>query len=385
MSARVDPVWEASYAAGHSQLYPWDAVVSFVFRYAPRERPRENVRILEVGCGTGSNLWFAAREGFAVCGIDGSPSAIAHARERFARDGLTGDFRVATFDNLPFDDDGSFDLALDRAALSCVSHAAGRAGVAEVARVLRSGGFFFFNPYSDRHSSAAAGTPGADGLVENIARGSLVGAGGISFYGRDDVERALPAPWRIRSLEHMERSDLIDGNNLVHAEWRVVAEKEARAHVTLRPAHAQDAGKVFSWRNTHFVASRSTSGQLVEHCDHETWFANSLASPDRLLLIVCIDGEDAGVVRFDWTDNGTAVISIYLDESKTGRGAGIAAIRDGGSRVREVWPAVRIEAYVRNDNALGHKAFAKAGYTRIESAGCPSEHTAYTLDSGRDD
>jgi len=381
---RVDPVWEASYAAGHSQLYPWDAVVSFVFRYAPKERARENVRILEVGCGTGSNLWFAAREGFAVCGIDGSPSAIAQARERFARDGLVGDFRVATFDDIPFDDD-HFDLALDRAALSCVGHAAGRAAVAEVARVLCSGGFFFFNPYSERHSSAVAGTPGADGLVENIVRGNLAGTGGISFYGRDDVERAFPAPWRIRFLEHMERSDLLDESNLAHAEWRVVAELMRRARVTLRPADGQDAGTVFSWRNTHFVASRSTSGQIVEHCDHKAWFVRSLASPDRLLLIVCIDDEDAGVVRFDRVDNETAVISVYLDESKTGYGAGIVAIRGGSARAREVWPAARIEAYVRNDNLLGRKAFAKAGYTRIESVGCPSDHTAYTLDDGRDD
>ncbi len=384
MSVRVDPVWEASYAAGHRQLYPWDAVVSFVFRYAPKERAREKVRILEVGCGTGSNLWFAAREGFEVCGIDGSPSAIAYARERFARDGLIGDFRVATFDDLPFDDD-SFELALDRASLSCVGHAAGRAAVAEVARVLCPGGFFFFNPYSERHSSAAAGTPGADSLVENIVRGSLIGAGGISFYGRDDVERALPAPWRIRFLEHMERSDLLDENNLVHAEWRVVAEKQARVRVTLRAADAQDVEKVFLWRNTHFVASRSTSGRLVERRDHEAWFVRSLASPDRLLLIVCIDDEDAGVVRLDRTDNGTAVISVYLEESKTGRGAGIAAIRDGSSWALGAWPAVRIEAYVRNDNVLGHKAFARAGFTRIESVGCPPDHTAYTLDGGRDD
>ena len=383
MSAGVDPVWEASYAAGHSQLYPWNAVVSFVFRYAPKERARENVRVVEVGCGTGSNLWFAAREGFAVCGIDGSPTAIARARERFAQDGLIGDFRVAEFDKLPFDD-GSFDLAIDRGALTCVGHAAGRAAVAEVARVLRPGGFFYFNPYSKRHSSAVAGTPGADGLVRNIVRGTLVGAGGISFYGRDDVERALPAPWRIRVLGHLERSDLLDENNLVHAEWRVISEKEERARVTLRPARAEDAGQVLSWRNTHFVASRSSSGRLVDHSDHEAWFARSLASPDRLLLIVCVDGEDAGVVRFDRTDNKTAVISIYLDECKTGRGAGIAAIREGCARAREAWPTTRIEAHVREDNVLGHKAFRRAGYTRTEATDCPPSHTAYTLDTGHD-
>ena len=384
MSTRIDPVWEASYAAGHSQRYPWDAVVSFVFRYAPKERARESVRVVEVGCGTGSNLWFAAREGFAVSGIDGSPTAISRARERFAKDGLIGDLRVAEFDALPFEND-SFDLAIDRGALTCVGHATGMAAVAEVARVLRSGGFFLFNPYSKRHSSAGAGTLGADGRVEGITRGTLIGVGGICFYERNEVQKALSSPWRIRVLEHIERTNVLDENGLVHAEWRVVAEKEGHARVTLRPARAADENQVFHWRNTHFVVSRSTSGRPVEHSDHEAWFADSLASSDRLLLIVGVDDEDAGIVRFDRTGNETAVISVYLDESMTGRGAGIAAIRDGSAKAREAWLVKRIEAHVRSDNPLGHKAFKKAGYARAVAADCPSGHTIYILEVDRVD
>ena len=379
MSTRIDPVWEANYAAGHSQRYPWDAVVSFVFRYAPKERARESVRVVEVGCGTGSNLWFAAREGFAVSGIDGSPTAIARARERFAKDGLKGELRVAEFDVLPFEDD-SFDLAIDRGALTCVGFEAGKAAVAEVARVLRPGGFFLFNPYSKRHSSAFAGTLGADGRVEGIVRGTLVGVGGICFYERGEVEQALPAPWRIRVLEHIERANLLDENGLVHAEWQVVAKKQGNARVTLRPARAGDEKQVFHWRNTHFVASRSTSGRPVEYCDHAAWFAGSLASSDRLLLIVRVDDEDAGIVRFDRTGSETAVVSVYLHEIMTGRRAGIAAIRDAGAKAREEWRLKRIEAHVRSDNSLGHKAFQKAGYARAAPGDCPSGHTTYILD-----
>ena len=89
--------WEDAYRNGHRQAYPWDAVVSFVMRNAPRDRPRDQVRILEVGCGTASNLWFASREGFNVSGIDISSDAIQFARTWFEREGLKGDLREGSF------------------------------------------------------------------------------------------------------------------------------------------------------------------------------------------------------------------------------------------------------------------------------------------------
>lgn len=217
-----DPVWEGKYSEGHGCTYPWDVIVSFVFRHAPKDRPRKDVRILEVGCGTGSNLWFAAREGFQAAGVDGSASAISKARHRFDTDGLEADLRVADFTSLPFED-ASFDLAIDRGALVCVGLEAGRRAVGEIRRVLRPGGKFFFNPYSDRHSSAAAGEDGPDGLKVNIKEGTLVDVGQICFYGRRQVLDVLQG-WRILSLQHMEYAEMLEPCWMVHGEWRVVAE-----------------------------------------------------------------------------------------------------------------------------------------------------------------
>jgi SAM-dependent methyltransferase len=221
-----DPIWEEMYAAGHVQRYPWDVIVSFVFRHAPRDRPRQAVWILEVGCGSASNLWFAAREGFAVAGIDGSASAIEQAKNRFEAEGLSGDLRVGDFTSLPFEDD-SFDLAIDRGAIVCAGLSDGRKAIHEVWRVLRPGGFFFFNPYSDRHSSAHSGELAGDGLRRNIQEGTLVGTGQLCFYSRTHIEEALASGWDIRRLEHMESVDMSAPCYLSHAEWRVIAQKTA--------------------------------------------------------------------------------------------------------------------------------------------------------------
>src|SRR6266536_3320200 len=120
VTSPIDPAWERDiYGAGRQlNRYPFDAVVSFVFANAPA-KPRSETKILEIGCGAGNNLWFAAREGFAVTGIDTSPSAIAYARDRFRSERLAGEFHVAPFSSLPFPDD-RFDLVIDRAAVSYV-------------------------------------------------------------------------------------------------------------------------------------------------------------------------------------------------------------------------------------------------------------------------
>ena len=131
-----DPLWEQRYAENpeYRNWYPWSEVVSFIFRHAPRDRPRSQVAVLEIGCGTGNNLWFAAREGFRVAGIDGSKTAIEFARRRQANDGLTGDFYVGDFTQLPFGDQ-SFDLAFDRGSLSLVNRRGAIDCINEIRRV----------------------------------------------------------------------------------------------------------------------------------------------------------------------------------------------------------------------------------------------------------
>jgi SAM-dependent methyltransferase len=223
---KFDPVWEQKYRGGHAERYPWDMVVSFVYRNAPRDRPQSSVRILELGCGTGSNLWFAAREGFSVAGMDSSAAAIAFARERFAREGLEGELVASDFTApLPFPND-RFDLAIDRGSLTCTGQAAARRAIVEVQRVLAPGGRFLFNPYSQASTSFRSGRALGDGLIGEIRGGPLVGVGHICFYDEPMVRAAFGPGWTVESIAHMTQHSLAGGNSGdVHADWRVVAVK----------------------------------------------------------------------------------------------------------------------------------------------------------------
>src|SRR5581483_10987010 len=191
-----DPIWEKKYSANHRQMYPWDVVVTFIFRHAPSDVARSQVKILEVGCGTGPNVWFAAREGFSVSGVDASETAIRVAKTRMAAEGLTAELRVADFSALPFAD-SCFDLVIDRAALTCCSRAHLPQVLSQIARVTKKGGKFLLNPYADSHSSFSRATQLSDGTTTDIRAGTLVGVGQVCFFSRRDVVDLLANDWQL--------------------------------------------------------------------------------------------------------------------------------------------------------------------------------------------
>lgn len=220
----IDPIWEKKYSEGHAEKYPWDMVVSFVFRNAPRDRARNEVRILEVGFGTGSNLWFAAREGFAVAGVEGSSSAVKFAQEWFKREQLSGDLRVGDFTQLPFENE-IFDLVFDREALCCVGKQAHKQAISEVHRVLRNGGKFLFNGYADSHSSSRTGEVGLDEIRTNINGGTLVDVGQLYFVSRTEIDEFFNEGWKLHQIQRREWTEMLNAEGGIHAEWMVVAEK----------------------------------------------------------------------------------------------------------------------------------------------------------------
>jgi len=116
MKASWDSTWENIYRSREWGRYPPEELVRFVARNFYSAVERSKVKFLDLGCGTGSAAWFIAREGFAVYGIDGSETAIKIAKERFAKEGLHGDFRAGDIVNLDYPDN-FFDCIVDISAI----------------------------------------------------------------------------------------------------------------------------------------------------------------------------------------------------------------------------------------------------------------------------
>ena len=100
------------------------------------------MRVLDFGCGTGSNSLLLARRGARVVGVDLSDSLVHLARQRLDVNGLPGAarFAVGSAHDLPFAS-GSFDLVV---GIAILHHLDLDLASREVFRVLRDGGRAIF-------------------------------------------------------------------------------------------------------------------------------------------------------------------------------------------------------------------------------------------------
>jgi ubiquinone/menaquinone biosynthesis C-methylase UbiE len=95
------------------------------------------LKVLEIGCGIGTDGAQFARAGADYTGIDLTEAAINLARTRFAVSGLKGEFRVSDAEQLDFGDD-TFDVVYSHGVLHHTPDI--EAAVSEIHRVLKPGG-----------------------------------------------------------------------------------------------------------------------------------------------------------------------------------------------------------------------------------------------------
>lgn len=95
------------------------------------------LRVLEIGCGMGTDGAQFAKAGADYTGIDLTDAAVELARKRFQVSGLKGEFRVADAERLDFPD-ASFDLVYSHGVLHHTPDI--EAAVREIHRVLKPGG-----------------------------------------------------------------------------------------------------------------------------------------------------------------------------------------------------------------------------------------------------
>lgn len=119
----MDIDYEERYQTGNT---PWDHgmpdsnLMAWVKRW-----PIEPCKVLDIGCGTGENSVWLARQGFHATGCDLSPTAIERAQAKTAAAKVNCSFHTADFlkDKLP---GLPFGFAIDRGCMHGMEGEAGR-------------------------------------------------------------------------------------------------------------------------------------------------------------------------------------------------------------------------------------------------------------------
>lgn len=148
-------------------------------RYLPVE---ENLRVLDIGCGTGFFSGLLARMGYQVTGIDLTAEMIAQARAFAEAEGFDATFAVGDAEALAFDAE-TFDVVIARNVTWTLPHV--EQAYAEWLRVLRPGGLLL-NIDGDYGATAMDAT---DALPENHTHRQLSQA---TLSESEAIQRLMP-------------------------------------------------------------------------------------------------------------------------------------------------------------------------------------------------
>jgi cyclopropane fatty-acyl-phospholipid synthase-like methyltransferase len=177
--------------------------------------------VLELGCGSGANLWYLAREGFATTGIDGSWSALHSSRMRLEAEGLRAELVNGDFSELrDHIEPESYDAVIDVGALQHNRFAAVECSLDAVHATLRPGGSLFSMLVASGSWGDGDGRQIEPGTFADISEGPLVGMGVCHFFELEEVER-LFARYSDVGIEYSERS--LDGRQRTYRHWVVTA------------------------------------------------------------------------------------------------------------------------------------------------------------------
>ena len=129
---------------GSQRKYPNEEFCRFIgrnFGHLDRD-DRKIMGFLELGCGTGSNLWMVQNEGFVAHGIDFSQGAIQQCERMKSHFGVQFHAEVGDMRKLKYPD-GCFSVVYDVFSTYCLDEGEIGFCLDEVTRVLKKGGRFF--------------------------------------------------------------------------------------------------------------------------------------------------------------------------------------------------------------------------------------------------
>ena len=202
-----DPIWESLHRELEWGKYPSEEVVRFVARNYYQNK-RDEVRILDMGCGSGAISWYLALEGFEVYGFDGSKTAIEKVEHRFREDHLKGSFKVADALDTGYPSE-FFDGIIDSAMIYANKVKEIEAILKEAYRITKPGGRFFSTGlFCVGMKGYGTGRQLEESTFYEIETGNLAHRGTAHFFEKEEILQLWSdAGFQNLKLDYVYRTD----------------------------------------------------------------------------------------------------------------------------------------------------------------------------------
>jgi len=185
-------VWEKQYRErgfNSQREYPNESLIAFVKRNF-----KSGDKILELGCGSGANIWFLGKEGREVYGIDYSETGIEYCKKMLDKWGTKAKLTIGDIKKLPYENN-HFNAIVDVVSIQHLTFSEHVACLKEIYRCLRSGGRFFSYHLGENSISYTNGGGKLidKNTVDNIVDKDkpLAGNGQTCFLSRNDYRDLL--------------------------------------------------------------------------------------------------------------------------------------------------------------------------------------------------
>ena len=205
-------LWEEIFSKKEWGKYPSENVIRFIARNFYNVQDRSKINILELGLGTGANLWFCAREGFKVSGIEWSKTGVERFRARLKDENLStqieqieiGDY-LEKLDNFKNE---SFDAWLDSYSLAYNDFEKTKQIIKKAMKKLKIGGKFFSITPSLYNEGFEKDANLGYHLVKPVS-GSDAFTGVIRYCDEEDLKRLYEGEgYKITSIKIHIQKDL---------------------------------------------------------------------------------------------------------------------------------------------------------------------------------
>lgn len=219
-----DKVWDNVFLNQTWGKYPAEDLIRFVAKNFYHMPQRKKTKILEVGCGPGANLWYMAREGFAVYGIDGSKTAISYAKHRLDMEcpEWEGELQNGDILKLPYADE-FFDGVIDNEAVYANSYENAKKIYSEMVRVCKTGGKFFSRTFANDSWGDKTGKKVGRNAWQ-VGEGPLLDKGYSRFTYETEIEDLIQGV-KFVEIEMLMRTGA-DRTKAIK-EWIIIGEKYA--------------------------------------------------------------------------------------------------------------------------------------------------------------